>query len=961
MPHAINLIGREKEMEFLTGLLSGARSSNGSAVIISGEAGIGKTRILDELRDIASENFRILSGAAASDTIHPFLVLSNALQNELDSPLFEDVEYQGFAKIFAVNRAGLLVAEASPDQDDSLDSDIFAGMLSAVQNFVKDSLGSPEKQSAGLGRLEYGNMKILIEHGNHVFLTAVFQGQEHPDIKRQLKETLTAIEESHSEILENWKGNLKQVEGIQNIVDNLSRARFQVRRNMEGINLEDERLRIASKVLEKIIRLDNTSPLLLILEDLHWADLSSIQVFGHIARNISQDNVLLVGTTRLNRSKNLEELLSSLAESGAIETMNLERLGPEIIPMLTNSIYTINDFPPSLNERLVNQCEGNPFFVIEMLRHMADVGSIGKRNGTYVLLSDSMDMPDSVEEVVHRRLEALEPDAMMLAEYASCLGTVFETNTALSLEALKDPQQVLGTLTGARMIIRNNGTSEFSHAIFQDVIYRSIDPRWKSRYHRGLGNYYETAFKNKEEEVLYELARHFSRSNEYDKAFRYSMGAAERAEASFAADQAVEFYDVALEILPNVKEPMNKDEEIARIHLQKGEVLMLSGSWNQAEEVLGKCIELCTKLDDVQLIADSQNKYGEILCNRGNNEKALSLFMSALDHYNELNDEKMSMKALNNIGGLYCFQGDFAKALDYHNQELELARKLGDRIAESAAMKSMGTMETFKGNNEQALEWFMKTLHVYEEEIVKRGRPSVLSNIGTVHHGLGNYDEAMKYLTMALEAAQEIGDRQSLNYAVGNIGIIYFDMGEYEKAMEYLERDLAIAREMGNKYSACIALSNLGNLLKDMEEFDKAEENYDEAIAIAREINLNYLACFLSFRAELALAAGKSHEARQFNDEAQELAKTVNIPEFDFSMGIINAKVMGISNTKEAQRLIMELYNDELEPENQSTFFYEMFKITGSQEHREKALEMLKEVASKTPNVQYKKKIEELE
>ena len=116
----------------------------------------------------------------------------------------------------------------------------------------------------------------------------------------------------------------------------------------------------------------------------------------------------------------------------------------------------------------------------------------------------------------------------------------------------------------------------------------------------------------------------------------------------------------------------------------------------------------------------------------------------------------------------------------------------------------------------------------------------------------------------------------------------------------------------------------------------------------------------MSFRAEHALAAGKPDEAIIFNDEAQELSRTVDVSEFNFEMGIINAKVIGTRDHQEAERLMMKLYNDDLEPEHQSTFFYELFKITDNQDHREKALEALKVVASKTPNIQYKKKIEEL-
>ena len=206
------LIGREKELKILTEALDSAISGEGSTMLVSGEAGIGKSRLIEEFLTFAkTKDIKVLSGGAVSDVARPFSIFTEALGEEVEGSLFEEQEHKSFIKVFAVNSAGLLVADASSGTEDELDADIFAGMLSAVQDFVRDSFDRTGTQKAGLGRLEYGNLKVMIEHTESFFLTAVFQGAEHADMKRVLKRTIDEIEETHGETLASWSGAMSDV------------------------------------------------------------------------------------------------------------------------------------------------------------------------------------------------------------------------------------------------------------------------------------------------------------------------------------------------------------------------------------------------------------------------------------------------------------------------------------------------------------------------------------------------------------------------------------------------------------------------------------------------------------------------------------------------------------------------------------------------------------------------------
>ncbi|MCK4757277.1 MAG: AAA family ATPase, partial [Thermoplasmata archaeon] len=364
-PQQMRLIGREEELNLLKGNLEDAIIKKGSTILISGEAGVGKTRLVDEFLDhAASKNIKILAGSTASDAIHPFLLFSKALEKEIDVPLFQEQEYVSFTALFAVDRSGLLVAQSSSDTND-MDADIFAGMLSAVQDFVRDSFGGTKEHKTGLGRLEYGDMKIMIEHGPHLFLTAVFKGIEHPDMTNTLRIAVNSIEEECGATLESWSGNLENVAQIQEKISSLANVKFMVRKDLEGVKLENERIRIADEVLEILRSLSGNGPLVLLLEDLHWADDSSLFVLNYLSRNIRSEKIMIAGTLRPDMGDGLQTTMENMSQEGSYVLMPLIQLGSDSVSSLVEAMHPGHEFPQSFIDHLASACKGNPFFVIE--------------------------------------------------------------------------------------------------------------------------------------------------------------------------------------------------------------------------------------------------------------------------------------------------------------------------------------------------------------------------------------------------------------------------------------------------------------------------------------------------------------------------------------------------------------------------------------------------------------------
>ncbi len=825
------LIGRDEELNKLKSCLDNAINGEGSTIFISGEAGIGKTRLVDAFREFAAtQNVTVLTGAGSADISQPFLIFSKAFGEVMEKPLFEEQEYKGFAKLFAVNMAGMLVAETSAEEED-LDADIFAGMLSAVQDFVRDSFDQAGTQKASLGRLEYGNMKILIEHGAQIFLTAVFAGEEHPDMKRLLRRTLEDIEEKHAPVLESWSGQMKDTAPIQQEIAKLADVQFLVRRNLEGISIETERLRIADEILEVLKRLSAEKPMIIFLEDLHWTDESSLFVINYLARNIRNYSILLAGTLRPRESASLQKAIDNMNNEEILDEMALEQLDFKNTIRVIDKTFPHNDFPVTLAERLYEQSKGNPLFVIEMLKGMHDDGSIAKQDGAYTLVSESYQIPATVEEVVNRRLETLDPDTMAMVEYASCIGQRFDMSLAASNRLMKEPYASLEKLLASGILLKKNGTIEFSHAVFQSVIYNGIGERWKNGHHRNLGEYLEMTYVDRLDEVIYDLARHFSRTKEYKKCTDYCTKAGEKAEGSYAMEQALEFYREALDALSRLDQTYAHDITLDILE-RIGDIQAIMGDFDGATGEFRKAVDIA---DDKETKARLLRKVGSMHERKGEYDKSLEILAEAKGLVDA--DKAEYGRILRIEGGIYWRKGEYDKAMPLFLKSIEIAEKIGaDKKDIGNALRTVGIIHHSREEYTLAMQYYQKSLAIMEDIGELNGIAAVLNNIGVVHYEKGELDRALEFHGRSLEIKEKIGNKQGIATSLNNIGIVHADMGNQDRAVEHYEKCLAISLEIGDKSGAIYVYYGLAKVKLGKGDARAAFENGEKARRIAVKI-----------------------------------------------------------------------------------------------------------------------------
>ncbi|MFH0815368.1 MAG: tetratricopeptide repeat protein [Methanobacteriota archaeon] len=841
------LVGRGLELGELMVGLHAAIKGGGASILVSGEPGIGKSKLVAEVvRAAEGMNVRVLSGAAASGSMQPFQVFSKAFGREV----LGDLERVSFEQAMAADRTGALLAKHGSEEN----LGAFAGMLSAVQSFIKDSFAGSD---GALGRLEYGEYRILVEHEENLFLAAMFRGNEHPDMRRKLKASAQRIERTFSLVIEAG-GDDADVAPMVHELESLASEKFLVRRDFGGLKFESERLKVADGILDSLNKAAGGGSLLVLLEDLHWADESSLFALVHIARNLVGKKILLIGTFRPGESEEMELASERIREEGTVKAIHLAKMGAEDVAKLAIGIYEPNDFPSEFLGRLADQCSGNPLFVIETLRQMGSEGGIGRKGECFSLLKEDYSVPASVEGIVERRLESLEPDAMAMAEYASCAGREFETGAAKSLKSMVDPEAALDKLRTSGIVGVTNGKAEFAHALFQDIVYKSIDARWKSAYHKSLGEHYESVSGAGAEEHAYELARHFSKTSEHSKAFAYCSMAGEKAESVFAASEALRFYGDALRFASKI--PAGAGDAEAGIHERLADIRNLVGEFEAALVDYAKALEKTSsdprKADIHRRIAEVHIKMGE--SQKGSDEYEMGIAL--------IGDEECVERArlLLVQGTNHSKVGDYGKAGAYFEEGMRVAGKLGMEKEIALANHNIGVSDWQRGEYDAAEEHLTEAIAIRKRISDVPGLAESTLNLGTVHHLKGDLDKALVFKNEGLAIYTKLGDKTGIAKALNNIGIAFDDKGDIDKSLEYYEKSLAIRKQIGDVHGQATGYHNLGVAYNGKGDMEKAIAYFEKALEANRRIGskhgMAYDYCSL---AEAHFAVGEDEKGAQ--------------------------------------------------------------------------------------------------
>ncbi len=377
------------------------------------------------------------------------------------------------------------------------------------------------------------------------------------------------------------------------------------------LDKEEERFRLFDAVSQFLIAVARRGPLLLVLDDLHWADRGTVGMLNHVAHNVAANSMLLIGAFRdaeVDRMHPLARALATLRRLPDFEILPLKGLqSSDVVELL--GIIADQDAPEPLVQTLSAETEGNPLFIREVLLHLLEEGKIlrdGQGWGSRFSVTE-LGIPEGVRSVIGRRLMKLSEDANRLLTVGSCFKGSFSFEIAAAAADL-DEDAALTAIDEAldAQLLRPGTNSEifdFTHALIRHSLYSGLNPPRRVRLHRRIAEAMERTWGERASDHAAEVAYQFwcgAGSSGAKRGADYAIAAANNAEAAYAHDEAVAFLRIALELLAaddsqrprlsarlglSLAYTLNADEAI-KVSREAGDLLATSESQVAATEYL---------------------------------------------------------------------------------------------------------------------------------------------------------------------------------------------------------------------------------------------------------------------------------------------------------------------------------------------------------------------------------------
>jgi class 3 adenylate cyclase/predicted ATPase len=528
------------------------------------------------------------------------------------------------------------------------------------------------------------------------------------------------------------------------------------------------RQRTLEAIKRLVLRESVNQPLLMLVEDLHWIDTETQALLNLLADALGTARVLLLVNYR-------PEYTHGWGSKTYYTQVRLDPLGRESATEMLAALLGESAELGPLTRRIIEQTEGNPFFMEEIVQSLFETGAL-VRNGTVRLTRplDALTLPTTVQGMVGERIDRLPPEQKELLQTLAVLGKEFALSLvrAVTGRGDEDLNRLLGELQLAEFIYEQPAAGDveytFKHALTQGVAYHSVLSERRKRLHERAGAAIEALGAGRVQDHLTELARHYSRTDNAAKAVEYLRLAGTQAAERSAYEEAIAQLSRGLERVQELPEGAEREQHELLLQLALGPALMTSKGFTapEVENAYGRATEICT---------------------RGGEGPQL-------------------WQALSGLWGFYLVRADLQRARGLAEQLLQSARPSGDARSLFMGHVAVGITLYWQGELSEAREHLQHAFDLggplrqrldslpYEEVVVLVLNRSYRA---LALYRLGYSDQAVREGRESVALAQESGHPSALTEALFHDGALHEFLGDVEVARERAEALIALATEQG--------------------------------------------------------------------------------------------------------------------------------------------------------------------
>ena len=368
-------------------------------------------------------------------------------------------------------------------------------------------------------------------------------------------------------------------------------------RGIEGDAIEKL---ILKSTRELIISGAKRRPLLIILEDLHWSDITTVELLESLYRLAENNRILFINIFRPNYKQTSDRLQESIRDRcpGFYTDIYLEPLDEKQCDLLIQNLLKATGIPQNVKMSIARSAEGNPFFIEEVLRSFIDEGIVEHRGGEFKVTEkiDSVIIPETIKDVIMSRIDRLDDKTKSLLKEASVIGRYFFHKILMSVAKItEDIDERLGYLQRIQLIKKRKRLEEveylFKHALAHETTYESILLIKRKELHIKVAKAIESVFSDRLYEFYGMLAFHYSRGDEMEKAEEYLLKAGEEALKAAASYEALNYFQEAMKLYLRKFGDEADPEKIADLNKKIAIALYFKGHLAESVEHFDRALE----------------------------------------------------------------------------------------------------------------------------------------------------------------------------------------------------------------------------------------------------------------------------------------------------------------------------------------------------------------------------------
>ena len=575
-----------------------------------------------------------------------------------------------------------------------------------------------------------------------------------------------------------------------------------------------------------------TCPLVLVLDDMQWADSATWDTLEHLAPQLDSDHILICLTIRAeDKSKDVMDRRRRLSRDERFSEMSLQRLTRAELEQWLTAASRGQELGRELLPVLYRHTEGNPFLVVQVLRALVEEGEIRYEGERWVWKQTSeLRLPVAVSDLMARRLDRLSERTRSILTTAAVIGRMFDIDLALAagagtedelLDAI-DEALAAAVLEPARA---DADSYTFTHTLLLDAIKNTANPRRLKRIHHAVGE----ALEQRNSNAIAELAGHFDQAGVSDKAYRYAMRAGESATSVYAHDEAAAFFTMAQRHAATPQQRLDA-------YIGAAKVAEVSGRYAEAVEL---CKGALAALGDD--VAPRERLPLEILYERVQAflgkplTQTLEAYQKLLKQAEEMDLQKERISLLTMLSTTYGSLGDPATAQRLARESADMAERMGERLLHAHALMRVG-WTLFELGSEEAIVFYRRAQEICSEMDDRHGYVRCQISIGVSYSKVGNTTAAIEAFRSAVELGLQAGAPDWAGVAALNLGVLFMWSGRFEEARQRFEEARKLFIKLKNELHRVATVYNMGHLARESGDPTRALELYEEAASSARRL-----------------------------------------------------------------------------------------------------------------------------